>query len=367
MKKVALITICYGQNFGNRLQNYALQKIITNLGFDCFSIEHKPLINKKSNFLVSKIRSWKSLTKAEIISDIIRIMKIRFPVINKKYKNNKKIRSESFKKFIDNYLNIMSESDYNKIKFDYVILGSDQIWNPFGDGLDSFYYQNNYNPSQIIPYAASFGVETIPDEYLMFYRKMLGNYLNCSVREISGKKLYETITGKLAKVVLDPTLLLERNDWEKLTKSEFIKSDYIFAYFLGLKDFRVLNQIKEYAKNKGYDFVLCADDNGFYGLGPIEFLKYIKNSEMVITDSYHGLIFSLVFHKEFKFIQRNVKKCLNNMNSRIETLFDILSINRDVCNLENLYNNAAINFDEIDKEISLLRQDSIKYLKDRLG
>lgn len=362
-EKVAIITISYGQNLGNKLQNYALETIVQMIGFEVKTIRHVPKLSDSKANIIDKLQYWDDLSGKEIVSDLKRILIHRMPIIGRTWKKNLKKRKRLFSLFDENYLSMIDESDYDSEDFKYLVLGSDQIWNPYGDGLDSFYYQNE-NSEKVISYAASFGVSSIPDDYYSFYEKMLKNYKDGSVRESDGVKIYNQFASGNAQVVLDPTMLLGK-EWDKLCLECEIRKK-IVVYFLGLKESAVYKQIKEYARINSLDVLWLNDENAYGGIGPIEFITEIRNAEFVITDSFHGCVFSILFNKNFRVIDRNVKRGKRSMNSRIGTLLSDFEMQDVFVDQYDIFKNVNIDYTRCQSILDKKRKQSMDYLLSKL-
>lgn len=314
--KAAIVTITCGNNYGNRLQNYALQNKIESYG-----IEVQTLNNDNARSLKGRIKgSIKFLLKPNIGK------KLKFRKFNKEH--------IKFSKYtITNELDKIDPKIQNE--YDYFVCGSDQIWNPsFRNNAEANFLQ--FAPKEKrIAYAPSFGVNEMPETREDEYRKYLEGFENISVREIEGANIIKKLTGKEAEVLVDPTLLLEKKEWDKIIKEENIdKENYIFEYFLGNNCYE--EEIKKFANNEGYETI---DINEIQNsIGPSEFLGLINKAKIVCTDSFHGCVFSMILNKPFIVFERKDKNV--SMNSRINTLLKKF-------NLENRRYDGTINKDFI--------------------
>jgi len=335
MKKVGIVTLI-GNNYGGILQAYALKKYIEDLGFKVYHLN--PKLKKNINV--------KELIKGFVY-----------------YKRNNK-----FKKYKKKFFKFTNRQDC-----DYYIAGSDQIWNPQIPFEKRKFFYLNFTNKKKISYAASIGTIFIDEDQsnAAEIRKLVSSFSNISVREETAKKVLSSIIENNIDVVLDPTLLINPEIWHKHAISKQIKSDYIFTYFLGLP-----KNIKEFVDS----FALqskCKIINVYYkkifinelkhenNLSPQEFIGLIKSSRYVITNSFHGVVFSLIFHKKFYVITRG------NMNSRIFDLLKKLTLEDRIINekdiLEIKYDiNDEINYQKIDTIISKLRIESEIFLKNAL-
>ena len=252
-------------------------------------------------------------------------------------------------------------------KYDYFIVGSDQVWNPYYDFVagkcDFLDFAMKY---QKISYAASFGVNEIPNERKAEYAKYLKEFKAISVREKQGAKIVKELTNRVAMVVLDPTLLLDADDWQKVEhKSNFRpKNKYAFVYALGEKNERFKRKIEQLSKEYNVFDIRAIQKNGKeIPVGPSEFLYLLRNSEIVLTDSFHATAFSIIFHKKFITFNRTGL----NMNSRIESLSDLVDERKHMnehgdWNCENM-----IDYQKTDAILEEERKKSMEFLRAALS
>lgn len=380
MKKLAIVTGYHIKNYGSALQAYATQRVINDMG-----IENECIQYQKKNDLNQALRIFNMpLLRTKIAG-------IKKKLYAKKYANtlgkNFETRNKIFDKFVEENFKI-SEKCYgyeelqNKIKeYDAVLLGSDQVWNPLNFG--SHYYTLEFVPDDIpkIAYAPSFGVSKIPNSQ----KKQTAKYLNrieyISVREKKGKEIIKELTGKEVPVVLDPTLLLELSQWKTVYEEEkIVKEPYIFCYFLGANQ-KHREFAKRLQKQTGYkivtlpymDEIVKSDfnfaDEQLYEVGPSEFLNLINHAKYVCTDSFHGTVFSILHHKEFFTFNRYEESKKASTNSRLKSLLGLLEIENRLCksdiDVEEI-RKEKINYDEVDKKLTSLREESMKYLKNAI-
>lgn len=339
-KKIGIWTI-QSSNYGNRLQNYAMQEIIK-------SLEYKP---------ETILRSRQSVTK-RFLQQCIRpiIKKDRyscFHSFNRKIKWSKCVVSHSYisKSLLD--------------EFAYFVIGSDQIWNPYIPYISEQDYLPMVPPEKKVAYAASFGVSDIPVEKQALTTELLNSVPYITVREKNGADIIQKLTGRIVPVVLDPTLLLSVDDWSKVAKmpSNFNKAPYALKYFLG-----------EYSDIEGRFEQICETyhlhsidifDKDI-AIGPSEFLYLIQNASLVCTDSFHASLFSFLFSRPLIIFERisNVK----DMSSRLDTLCDIFSLNAHRLSNRN-FSMETVWKDDYKKGHEALereREISIKLLKNAL-
>ena len=294
MKSIAIITLTGYFNFGNRLQNYALTKVLEKLNLDVYTVWNKNNEKKLKETIKTKLFFIKKYNRFRVFYNFSK-------------KNMKEI----------------SLKDVQKNKIDKIIVGSDQVWNP------KYYEEDNnllYIPlsgQTVISYAASMGAKELPEKYHEIYKKVLSQYDAISVREDAAKNEIEKITGRNdIRVLIDPTLLLTEEEWKKIEKKpkKFDNNKkYILNYFLGDISKEEKKSIEAFVKENNCEIINILDENDkFYQSGPEEFLYLINHSYLVCTDSFHSCVFSFIFNKPFVVFKR--KGCSDYMYSRIETL-----------------------------------------------
>lgn len=362
-KKIAIITLIGNKNFGNRLQNYALQEVIRSLGYD---VETLNIRIRKSEFSIKK-NLYKTIK--------MHCKKIIYKKIRKK---NNKIKYKKNSEFTDKFIiqkNIdMNESydDYIGTKYYAYIVGSDQVWNPYYYQENSIVFLEFVREGIKISYAASFGVEHIPEIKKNEYINGLSNFDRISVREMSGVKIVKNLIGKKAYMVLDPTMLLKKQEWlKKIDYAQPESAPYILIYFLGGKNYKINKLIDYISRSTGYKVIDILEDKVTRQLnfGPCEFIHYINNAKLILTDSYHGVVFSLLMQSPFVVFNRKNKKF--NIYSRIDTLLNKFSLeSRTYENINNLIENNKLfnkNFTITESILEEERVRSIKFLKQSLS
>lgn len=344
--KFGIITLV-SDNYGNKYQNYAVEKIFSQYGeVETYALEElyeRPQIKDDSKFA-----KWNPIYIREVLIsrpmykyDINRIDKgiINNLIYAKKNSNSllslKKKRSHRFKVFADQNLNIsnviLNRENITKEwieGIDFFICGSDQIWNPTY-GTTSELAFCSFAPEKTVCMSPSFGVSKIPEYREKEYSIWLKKIKALSVREIAGQKIIKNLTGRMAEVLLDPTMLVSSKTWENICKEPENKlpDHYIVCYFLGRVDKSYYKKIRDFSKKKVLPVVMLFDilTPEYYIYDPAEVLYTIKHADYVLTDSFHGSVFSILFHKEFYVFTRNEGGL--NMNSRIETLLEKFDLN----------------------------------------
>lgn len=375
MKKIGVITILNVNNYGAELQAFALIKKLNDLGYDAEIINY--LFYKNPKFI--KTKKSKPIVRLGIKKAFKELF---YPIINKvlsarniKKRNNREIKflrfHKRFTKLSKTYNSINSLYDDQSMDYDVYIAGSDQIWNPFTyTNLEPYFLMFAPKNVKKISYASSFGVDEIPTKYENIYKRMLSNLDNISVREDTGTTIVEKITGEKINWVLDPTLLLTKNEWLDYSKKPDISEPYLLLYVLndskyiqnlsdkiskklGLKIIRIC---KEAVSEDKRDHILNITD-----AGPQEFLGWFLNADYILTTSFHGTCFSINFNIPFKSIFYINKKNNSRQLSILKEfdLTDQILFEGDSLSTESL---KKINFESVNKRLNLKRHDSVNFL-----
>lgn len=306
--KTGIISIFDNTNIGNRLQNYALQYTILQYADRVISIRN----NWREKSVIRKIKQ-KLSGNTQILKIAGKKRQHEIALFSDRYIHS----SKSIYKFQDRLLSLES-----KDVCDLYCAGSDQIWNPTIGRSGMFNYLGFAERDRTFSYAASFGIDHIPEEYVAGVRKGLEHIKFISVREDAGKCIVEELTGRTDVYVhVDPTMLLTAEEWDKVSKrpKQRLPEKYILTYFLGDVSEERKTVLRNKADELGCELVELMDKNGpYYNNGPSEFLYLIKHAAMVCTDSFHGSVFSFLYERPFVIFDRAGNG--ENMSSRLETL-----------------------------------------------
>lgn len=384
-KKVAIITLFYhNYNYGGVLQAYALQKTIEQLGYICDVVNlDRSIINPDFSSFAGKMKG--GLIKIKKKCDKIRKTQKYTDVFVTEELEHKK---NYFENFMLTHVK-QTESVYNcyNVKelvdlYDIFVCGSDQVWSPVSGRPETFL--SFVPPSKKkISYAASIGADAITHKYAKYIKPMLKTFNAISVRESSAKQIIDSILKNNNSVIsLDPTLLLTVDEWDAVSKplDSLINSKYILMYFIGEAD-TSWELAYNYAKTRKTNIVNIAynkmkfsqrdylhPDISYYNVGPSEFLWLIKNAECVLTDSFHGTVFSIIYQKPLYIYKREHENANGSMNGRIDSLLNILEITENI-SLTKQTDNTALHVEDYSKvKTSLEKQKkiSINFLEQAL-
>lgn len=381
-KKVGIVSCYFKDNYGSMLQAYATKKTLDNNGIPNETININNNIDfkrGKRNYYISQIFNF------NFIKSKFGMIKLKFDKkIVKGLGKNIAIRNNKYKEFRREFNLSKSVSTYSELhqmakeKYTDVLVGSDQLWLPVNVVAD--YYTLNWVPDNInkISYSTSFGVSSIPEKYNEKYKLFLRRIDHLSIREDSGVKLAKEIAGVTGKLVCDPTLLLTKEEWEKeASKERKYDEKYILCYFLGsnIEHRKFAERLKEktglkiVSLNHADEYVKYSDefcDYAPFDIGPREWISLVKNAEYVLTDSFHGTVFSLIFNKKFYCFRRYSSNATGSTNSRLDSILKIAEVNNEriLTGLEDVEDvlKYDIDFEKVNKNLDKFREDSKKWL-----
>lgn len=291
-----------------------------------------------------------------------------------------------FRNFIEKYFNLTKPYSYKELmsnrmkEFDVYVSGSDQIWNPRLANMDPVFF-SYYAPANAkkISYASSTGDYAFNDEQKLMIKKYLSNFSYISTREESTVDILKNITGKEVELVLDPTLLLNKKEWkENFNITKDIKEPYMLVYSMS-RESNIFEIAYSIAKKKGLkiynirnwessaDFIRNREyfDKFFANAGPDDFLNLFYNASFVVTDSFHGSIFSINFNKPFIAIKPKLG------GGRLTSILKMLHLeNRLVYSLEELNkfnNDFDIDYESVNNILNNQREKSMTFLEKALN
>ncbi len=360
--KIAIITLTGGTNHGNRLQNYALQKILQNLNLQVVTLNDS---DYNADIFINNIK--KGIRKILRMEKTLTLREREFKKFNHKYIHFSKIRLE-----------YLIHSRLLISRYTYFITGSDQIWNMNFKSVQNHY---NYYLATFVPgnrrisYAASFGISYIPEQFKEIFFKELPKYKAVSVREEDGVKLTEQC-GVKASVVLDPTLMLTGEEWNKITrKPNYLNNmHFVLTYFLGGRDEKLVSFVQNLADglpiiNLDADLIPeeKIENKDQFITSPEEFVWLISNAKFVLTDSFHAAVFSILYHKPFRVFDRLIFGKNSDMGSRIDTLLSTFHLEQcrgDINQPSGMPMEG--DWEEVDKILAVEREKSLQFLKTAL-
>lgn len=357
--KIGILTFHRAVNYGASLQAYALKKYIEKQKLDVEIVDYRcKYIEDLYNNPFSKGNSFKGKLKNILTWKI------------------QKKRNEKFDIFIKEYLKCEEKTSlFNKNdlkekekELDKIIVGSDQVWSTFCTNNDTSYYLDFVeNNAKKFSYAASFGIAKEEYSNNESLKKLISDFSGVSVREKVAYDLLKKVNGIESSVCLDPTFLLEKSEWEQLTRT-VNEEKYILVYSLSMPE-AIVKYAEKMAKEKNIKviyftlnnlFSLKKQNNVITG-SPLDFISYLSNAEYVITNSFHGTAFSLIFNKDFT-VLKNANK--NHDNSRLENILSIAGTEeRMITEGEMIFFDKKINYNIVNKNIKNELEKSKEYLR----
>lgn len=394
MKKIGIVTHYYkSRNFGGNLQAYALCEKLRQYDICaeqlCANFKtslSNPCIKKESIFFRLKRKGVLGSFCAVFVKIANRIkMKL---VINHMLKKNIEERRTAACKEFNTLLIQNSGKEYDQDtlssclkEYDAFITGSDQVWNP------KWYFPPfflDFVPSDRpkISYAASLGTNKLTDSQKELYKEHLKDFKAISVREKDAVDLLKDITPVEPQYVVDPTLLLEREDWDKVCSERQINDKYIICYFLG-DNKKARKAAQKLAKEKGLKLVNIAYAGGnnayfnikfgdikLYDASPQDFISLIKHAEYIFTDSFHAVVFSYIYQKQYFVFNRDKS---GSMNSRIYSITELFNQPERFCfckdreKFEYVNNLNDADYSIKNEKLEQMIEKSKKFLLDNLN
>lgn len=375
MKKIGIITHFHGSmNYGGVLQACALCHSLKNMGYE-----------------PEQIRFHMDYTRKRTMGEIVRKLINPARLINfmeyriKRFWREKKLngRRNAFQSFNASHIP-STDSVYDPYSiaacngnYDAFITGSDQVWNP-DDYFGAFFLDFVSSEKTKISYAASIGKSKLTPEHAVRMEAHLKDFTAVSVREQNAVSLVQPLTELPVELVLDPTLLMDKEQWNVMCSQRLVSKPYLFCFFLGY-DSKARKLARKYAKKHGLTIATIPHASSLYVKGgstwgdvrlwdasPSDFLSLIKYAECVFTDSFHACAFSTVYEKEF-FVFRRAGQA--GMSGRIESLLDLLSSRARFCDTKDRQRTSyidaqlPIDYKAAAETLETLRIASREYLK----
>ena len=351
--KVGILTYHFSINCGAVLQCYALQEYYANQKIDVEII----------NYISPKQQDNIALYRREINSKNFLKNILLFP-----FHSKRKVRLQRFQYFQEEYLKcsktVKNKNELKQLIIDdditHIVVGSDQVWNPLIGDFDSVFFLDFDSKIHKLGYSISLGYAK--KENIEPYKKWIDQFENFSMREKSGKDIICSLGNYNPTITVDPTLLLDKIFWEKLISkisTTLQKRNYILCYFLNRKHYKDNYRFaKKIAKDKNLelytiDYAIHKDVLGHKSIknfGPLEFLSAIHDARYVVTDSFHGTVFSLVYNKRFISI-KNDSNAIDTRRIELLSAYNLVELYRTINQNYDAIDNIQYNDDEIDNNL----------------
>ena len=355
---VGIITFHCSYNFGSALQSFAMQTATQSLQHTVALIDYK-----------SKDFDHYRLVNLEHPKSFIKFCQNARPLLR---------RRESFRAFWKKYFNLTSsysyktESKLNTLasEFDCFICGSDQIWNLdcTGGAVEPFFL-SFAGDKRRIAYAPSLAHTSFRPEN--FDKEQVANLLShfdyISVREEETVPLFQPLTKKPIEVVLDPTLLLNAEDYSEMASRRILEGDYIFMYLLR-KCPELIESTVAMANTTGMKVVYISEKNldipnsvNLFGVGPEEFVSLIAHANLILTNSFHATVFSVLFHRHFRVF------ATDKSGARMRDLLGNIGLSDRCVDVMCADDIAPCDWSDVDSRLDSLREHSWAYLRKALS
>lgn len=368
-RRVAIVTINDDTNYGNRLQNFALQEVVRSLGWEPETLRNRP-------------PSWeRALLAPRILDDLRRDpvgvagrawtrMSERFSRVPPRQPAFLERRRTAIRDFARAHL-ASSQHHYSEMPTDYwanryacAIVGSDQVWNPAYRRAQGVDFLEFVGEARRIAYAPSFGVEHVPKFLHSRYRAWLREIPHLSVRESAGRRIVADLTGRDVPTVVDPTMLVDRSVWDRLIAAEppLIGGPYAVRFFLGRPTPEQDAWLRRHADDAELPVVdlHALDQAAFADVSPAGFVAAISRAGVVYTDSFHAGIFALLFRRPIVLRSRFAR------DARWEELISQHGLAIAPTDVDGLQELADIDWNAIEARRENLRASSMAFLRDAL-
>lgn len=359
--KIGILTFHRAYNYGAVLQAYATQEYLKQMGHDVEIVDYMP------NYFVERNKLIK-FGRGNLIS------RLKSFVISLLLYRRSVEKANKINCFIDSYFSLSPikylfpfSANYD---YDAFIVGSDQVWNPdITNGFDSVFWGRFKikDGAKIISYAASMSQINLPDFEKECVSKLLVNFTSISVRESELALLMQPLVEKKISVVLDPTLLIDSAVWHKLAVRPTLDKPYLLVYTVS-KFRETMKMARVIAAERGLSIVVLSGiGNGynkneyFVSPSPEEFVGWFMCADFVLTSSFHGTAFSLIFNKSFYSVSNGTKH-----DSRQRTLLSSLTLAHRIVSPDQLPTFSMIDYTAKDVKMEDIKKQSIGFIRDSL-
>lgn len=364
-KKIGILTFHNAHNYGAVLQAYALKTKLNRMGYEASVLNYRNKYIAKTYRKVLHIDFWKRDILPSRWGKVIREIRDVFYGLPEWQRQWKVFEEFIAGKLLDGDSKQLSLEEVAGRDCAVYVLGSDQIWaRELTHGMDPAYFGQFAPEKEKISYAASVPNGSIPENEKPYFKEYLQSLSHISVREEKLAEAIRELTGREVETVIDPTLLLEREDYQSLLYEKPLKQgDYVFAYFV------VENEALSRCAKKVAELMNCElvelhykktpqirGKNMVFDAGPSEFLTYIRDAKMVVTNSFHGTVFSILFQKKFYSVYKE--------NGRIENLLGFLGLSdRHIKDEAEILLEKEIDYAQSESRLQEYRQKSVEFLE----
>lgn len=369
--KIKVLTFFNNANIGSELQAYSMNCFLNSAGYtDVTFIKrgYNGRIKKGIAFVKRKIKALFLHKDIKSLASVKQEYSKKHAIISTETK--KKISLFSSQSLKTEYCNIAS---MRKQKDCAYLCGSDQIWSPLIYPIVKENFLACISREKKIAYAPSFGVNNLPLSFKHAVKKFISDFDYIAMREKEAAKTVSEMCSRKITTVVDPVFLVQDKCWYELAERRISSIDifqpYVFCYFLDEPNSNTKKNIKEIVGDRKIIYICYKqyfeefDNSIFLDVDPAEFLYLIKNSDMVITDSFHATAFSIIFEKSMRIYSRNQPEELRQ-DDRIRNLLNSLDIRLEIDDF-NLEKNE-IDYLSVKQKLLALSESSRAFLNDSL-
>lgn len=360
--KVGIVTWHYNPNYGGLVQAYALQETIKKLGYDTEFVNYRPDLNTSKKRIIRQIKDVYIMLKRP---ELYKGRKLKYKFIKEKLNVGKLYYSyDELSKEADSFYNVG-------------VCGSDQIWSNNTGTVNPLYYLDFIDEDKRISYAPSIGYNKISDNLVEDFKKYVNKIRFLSIREEKGAEIIKSLTSRDAKVVLDPSLLVSKENWLQEIKDKQEVSpngNYILLYVLGDNNDHV-EYAKKLSEYTGYEIIaLEAKNSRLEGIktvsgDPFDFIELLNKASYILTDSFHGVALSINLEKQFATFKRFEDNESISQNSRIYNILNKTNLtDRLISTNEPLsfFEENAIDYDLVTPLLEEERKSSLEFLSNSI-
>ena len=361
--KIGILTFHCADNYGAVLQCYATQEFLRSLGHEVYVIDYRPDYILRSYPLIRTQRiscSNPLQTAVNLVKELIHLPK-RFQL------------KRGYHHFSSTYLSLTDTVTRDTVPatLDAYVVGSDQVWNPrLTQGFDDVYFCRFPFPKEgkkYIAYAASMEAETLNAATEIFYREALQSFDALSVREQPLQQLLQHLTSQPVCQVLDPTLMVPTTTWNNLSAKVKLPKKYVLVY-QGRSSHHTLHIARDIARQIGAEVVVLGTwfslnrNFSYHSVSPEEFIYAVRHAACIVTTSFHGTAFSIIFNRPFYTIRLN-----DGADSRSQSMLATLCLHDRMIGVDTTPSYSSIDYTNANALLEDLRKGSQEYLKEALG
>lgn len=379
MSKIGIITIVNVNNYGAELQAFALQHKLTQMGHQTEIINYAFGIKKEHDFTDETPTipiSFKTKIKRKLLPIIESTLDAFYPKAHKSRKKKFYEFHKKYNKFTPKFYRSVKSLYDGSLNDDIYCVGSDQVWNyTHGYSMLPFFLDFVPDGKKKIAFASSIGLSTLTEEAKKIFKQYLSKFDFIAVRETQASDLLSKILWKKIEVVLDPTLLLCKEEWEKVANYELCPQEkYLLLYIVTIKPCQyAIDLAEKIAAEKKLKIVRLFRSAATYDAkqsminlpdaGPSDFIGLTEKADFIVTNSFHGTVFSVNFQIPFYSIikpKKDNNSRLHSILNRLQLTDRLLAIGNDIPSPDKW----NCNFDQCALALKAERTKSIQILSD---